>query len=121
MDLLVNAETESGVVDDIDRKEMYGILKDYYEFNSLEFFSDTKNYTKKDISFFNGMIKDLKFVYRYDLIDCINILSTDFISKDKIKDVLSILDDECTEILKKELSKKYHIKQLKTKLFQFLR
>lgn len=75
-----------------------------------------KNSNDLDKQVFNWILNKLNSDYNYNLYECILYLEKDYIP---FKKLFNLLDDSNKQILKEELSKKYNIKIMRTKLSKF--
>jgi len=83
-----------------------------FDVKSLE-----KSNSNVDKEIFNYILSQLKNDYNYNLVDCVLFLEEDYIP---LKKLLLLLDERNIQSLKEELSKKYFIPLLKTKIDCFL-
>ena len=109
---------EQELVDEILKKEFFIWMKDNgYGYKEIKEIFDGKRLSAAEQSKFNSTVRRIKKEENISITETIVFLEESFT---KFKKILSIFDGETKFELKKELSKKYHIKLDETNLSQIL-
>jgi hypothetical protein len=118
LEYLINSSSEDNYLDMIDRKRFYEkLLKNKINGNPVSDLFKKKEISSIEKEKFNALLKKLKKLYDINIFETLLYFEQDY--SDMMK-LISLLDATTKQILKEELSKKYHKKLLKTKLDRFL-
>jgi len=113
-----NRVNESELVDNISKKEFFNILKENgYSKDLLADIFEEKRLSASEQFRFNNIIRKIKSDSNIPITESIIYLEESFV---KFKKILSVFDSETKTLLKKELSKKFHIKLDENTLKQIL-
>jgi hypothetical protein len=109
---------ENEMINDISRAEFMAWMEENgYDANRLRKLFEEKRISSVEQSKFNYLLKKTKKELKISIVDCVLYLDE---LMDKIKKIVSCLDEDTKYMLKSELAKKYKINLKNNYLYKFM-